>query len=117
LYRSHADYENRIKQLKVDFGVDSFCLRDFWATEAALPVSMLTYNLMIVFRQAVILQKVHHTLATLHHQVLAIEVYWGQPSEHEGKLRPTLSIALARKRRAWFEGLARAGEFALPDPA
>jgi hypothetical protein len=41
LYRGRADYENRIKELKADFGLDSFCLRDFWATEAALSVSML----------------------------------------------------------------------------
>lgn len=117
LYRGRADCENRIKELKADFGLDSFCLRDFWATEAALSVSMLAYNLMSVFRQAVMRQKVNHTLATLHHQVLAVGAYWGQPTEHEGKSKPTLRVALARKRRAWFEGLwARAGEFALPEP-
>jgi hypothetical protein len=36
LYRGRADCENRIKELKADFGLDSFVLRDFWATEAAL---------------------------------------------------------------------------------
>ncbi len=36
LYRGRADCENRIKELKADFGLGSFCLRDFWATEAAL---------------------------------------------------------------------------------
>ena len=41
LYRGRADCENRIKELKADFGLDSFVLRDFWATEAALGVSML----------------------------------------------------------------------------
>jgi hypothetical protein len=71
LYRGRADCENRIKELKADFGLDSFVLRDFWATEAALGVSMLSYNLMSVFRHAVMRQKVHHTLSTLHHQVLA----------------------------------------------
>jgi IS4 transposase len=75
LYRGRADCENRIKELKADFGLDSFCLRDFWATEAALSVSMLAYNLMSVFRQAVMRQKVHHTLATLHHKVLTIGAY------------------------------------------
>lgn len=49
LYRGRADCENRIKELKVDFGLGSFCLRDFWATEAALGVTMLSYNLMSVF--------------------------------------------------------------------
>ena len=52
LYRGRADCENRFKELKADFGLDSFVLRDFWATEATLGVSMLAYNLMSVFRWA-----------------------------------------------------------------
>jgi hypothetical protein len=72
LYRGRTDCENRIKELKADFGLDSFVLRDFWATEAALGVTMLAYNLMSVFRHAVMRQSVHHTLATLHHKVLAV---------------------------------------------
>jgi hypothetical protein len=43
LCRGRADCENRIKELKADFGLDSFCLRDFWATEAAFGVAMLAY--------------------------------------------------------------------------
>ena len=35
-YRGRADCENRIKELKADFGLDTFNLHDFWATEAAL---------------------------------------------------------------------------------
>ncbi len=29
------DVENRIEELKYDFGLDSFCLNEFYATEAA----------------------------------------------------------------------------------
>ncbi len=36
LYRGRADCEIRIKELKSDFGLGSFVLRDFWATEAAV---------------------------------------------------------------------------------
>ena len=42
LYRGRADCvdlgfcQNRIKELKAAFGLDSFVLRDFWATEAAV---------------------------------------------------------------------------------
>jgi len=103
LYRGRADCENRIKELKYDFGLDSFVMRNFWATEAALSVVMLAYNLMSVFRQAVIRQKSHQTLSTLHHKVLATGAYWG--SEKEISERPTLNLAVARKRRPWFEGL------------
>ena len=41
LYRSRADAENRIKELKYDFGFDSFNLDSFYATEAALITSWL----------------------------------------------------------------------------
>jgi hypothetical protein len=109
LYRGRADCENRIKELKADFGLDSFVLRDFWATEAALGVSMLAYNLMSVFRHTVMRQTVHHTLATLHHKVMAVGAFWENPKV-KPKI-PTLRLAVARQRRHWFEGLwANAGE-------
>jgi hypothetical protein len=34
MYNSRADCENRIKELKQDFGLDSYYLKDFWAKEA-----------------------------------------------------------------------------------
>jgi len=109
LYRGRADCENRIKELKADFGLGSFVLRDFWATEAALGVTMLAYNLMSVFRHAVMRQSVHHTLSTLHHKVLAVGAFWdSNPGKSE---KQTFRLAVARKRRPWFEGLwANAGE-------
>jgi hypothetical protein len=108
LYRGRADCENRIKELKADFGLDSFVLREFWATEAALGVAMLSYNLMSVFRHAVLRQKVHHTLSTLHHRVLAVGAMWDDSTKNT---KQTLRLAVARKRRPWFLGLwANAGE-------
>jgi hypothetical protein len=35
LYRSRADAETRIKELKIDYGTDQFCLKGFWWAEAA----------------------------------------------------------------------------------
>lgn len=108
LYRGRADCENRIKELKADFGLGSFVLRDFWATEAALGVAMLSYDLMSVFRHAVMRQKVHSTLSTLHHQVLAVGAMWDDSAHNDP---PALRLAVTRKRRPWFEGLwANAGE-------
>ncbi len=67
---------------------------------------MLAYNLMSVFRQTVLRQKVHHTLATLHHQVLAVGAYWeGDSKKDKPASKPTLRLAVTRKRRHWFEGL------------
>jgi len=109
LYRGRADCENRIKELKADFGLDSFVLRDFCATEAALGVSMLAYNLMSVFHHTVMRQRIHHTLATLHHKVLAVGAFWENPKVKPDM--PTLRLAVARRRRHWFEGFwANAGE-------
>jgi hypothetical protein len=39
------------------FGLDSFVLRDFWATEASLAVTMIRYSLMGVFPRAVLRKK------------------------------------------------------------
>ncbi len=87
-YRGRADCENRIKELKADFGLDSFNLNGFYATEAALGFAMLAYNLMSLFRQAVIRTKTQPTLATLHHQVLAIGSYWNNNPNKNGWFFP-----------------------------
>ena len=99
-YRGRADCENRIKELKNDFGLDSFNLNSFYATEAALGFAMLAYNLMSVFRQAVMRAKIQPTLATLHQQVLAVGAFW-----HRDPNQNQLLLAVSRRRRAWFEGL------------
>lgn len=105
-YRGRADCENRIKELKNDFGLDSFNLNGFYATEAALGFAMLAYNLMSTFRQAVMRAKIQPTLATLHQQVLAVGAFWNSdPKQNQ------LWLAVSRRRRAWFEGLwANAGD-------
>ena len=113
-YRGRADCENRIKELKNDFGLDSFNLNSFYATEAALGFAMLAYNLMSTFRQAVMRAKIQPTLATLHQQVLAVGAFWNRdPKQNQ------LLLAVSRRRRAWFEGLwANAGDPpVLPVPA
>lgn len=104
-YRGRADCENRIKELKNDFGLDSFNLNSFYATEAALGFAMLAYNLMSTFRQAVMRAKIQPTLATMHQQVLAVGAFW-----HRDPKQNQLVLAVSRRRRAWFEGLwANAG--------
>jgi hypothetical protein len=100
LYRGRADCENRIKELKADFGLDSFNMDQFWATEAALGMAMLAYNLMSLFRQAVMRSDVHHTLATLHHKVFALGGFWDPGAD-----KKVLRLAVVRRRRKWFEGL------------
>jgi hypothetical protein len=108
LYRGRADCENRIKELKYDFAADSFCLRDFWATEATLNVVMMAYNLMSLFRQAVLRagvlqsngQDIQHTLKTLRYKLFAKAGY----ITTEGRT-PILKLAIAMRHREWMEGL------------
>ena len=100
LYRGRAEAENRIKELKYDFGFDSFNLKDFYATEAALTCAMLAYNLMALFRTFVLQEKTQKTLSTLRYSTFAIGAYFEKVNN-----KLILKIALNRKRRAWFSGL------------
>lgn len=100
MYRNRADAENRIKEVKYDFGAESFNTHDFWATEAILNFVMLAYNLMSLFRQAVIGTKVQHFMKTLRYKVFAIGAYMIK----DGNSR-VLKLSLAMKRREWFTGL------------
>jgi len=117
-YRGRADCENRIKELKYDFAADSFCLNDFWATEACLNIALLAYNLMSLFRQAVLKasvlqsggQDVQHTLKTLRYKLFAKAGY----TTHEGR-KDILKLCVAMRQRQWIEGLwDRSKTFSLP---
>jgi len=100
LYRGRGDAENRIKELKYDFGFDSFNLNDFFATEAALTFAMIAYNLMSLFRMFVLQEKTQKTLSTLRYRTFAIGAYFEKIND-----KLVLKIALNKKRRVWFSGL------------
>jgi len=109
-YKQRADAENRIKELKYDFGFDSFNLKDFYATEACLNMAMIAYNLMSLFRQAVIQKDVQNTLSTIRYKVMAIGAYMIK----EGNQK-ILKLSLAMKRRESFRGLwTQSNEFNWP---
>jgi hypothetical protein len=54
IYNTRADCENRIKELKYDFGADNFCLKEFFATEASFRFIMMAYNVMALFKHQVL---------------------------------------------------------------
>jgi hypothetical protein len=110
LYKQRADAENRIKELKYDFGFDSFNLNSFYGTEAALNMVMLAYNLMSLFRQSILGVHVQRQMSTLRYRLFAMGGYMVK----EGNQR-ILKLSLAMKRRAWFLGLwDKASLFSLP---
>lgn len=41
IYNTRADCENHIKELKEDFGLEHFCLKSFWGTEASFRFIMV----------------------------------------------------------------------------
>ena len=99
-YRGRADRENWIKEVKADFGLDAFNIRDFWAKEAALSFAMLAYNLMSPLRQDVLRSRIQHTLFPLPGLALCIEGCW-----HHDASQSRLMVSVPRRKRAWFSGL------------
>lgn len=54
MYGGRADSENRIKELKEDLSLDTFCLKSFDATDAAFRMGCVLYNLLAEFRETVL---------------------------------------------------------------
>ena len=100
VYNSRADCENRIKELKQDFGLDSFCLQGFWATEASYRFIMIAYDLMGLFRHFALNHHKRATLKTLKSYCFALGAW---TVDHAN--RTVLKIALPAKRRDWMTGL------------
>jgi hypothetical protein len=105
MYRNRADAENRIKELKYDFGAESFNCKDFWATEATLNFVALAYNLMSLFRQAVIGTKTQNFMKTLRYKVFAVGGYVIKNDSSK-----ILKLSLTMKRREWYLGLFSSAE-------
>ncbi len=100
LYRGRADCENRIKEVKFDFAAEKFNVHDFWATEAALNFVMLAYNLMSLFRQAILKGKTQQFLSTIRYKTFAMGAYMVKNGNAK-----ILKLSLAMQRREWFKGL------------
>lgn len=105
LYLGRADSENRIRELLQDFAISGFVSQKFWATEAAFRFACFAYNLMSLFRQALLGEAAKHTLSTLRTQCFAIGASLGKAG-HKKLLR----VGLPPPRRDWFKGLFAAAE-------
>ena len=98
IYNTRADCENRIKELKYDFGADNFCLKEFYATEASFRFIMMAYNVMALFKHQVLNSTMQ--LKTLRAYCFAIGSWIINHSNEQ-----VLNMALPQKRRAWMDGL------------
>ena len=99
-YKRRGDAENRIKELKEDFGVEGFCLDSFCATEAAMRFVMVAYNLMSLFRQLTHQKQAQPTLSTLRFNCFAV----GSWIENQAE-RMVLKMSVPLKRRQWYDRL------------
>jgi hypothetical protein len=110
MYRHRAEAENKIKELKYDFGFDSFNMRSFYGTEAALSFVMLAYNLMSLFRHCILHSEIQSRLSTLRYNTFAIGSYLVKDGN-----QVILKMALTLKRREWFIGLwQKSNAFSFP---
>lgn len=100
IYNGRADCENRIKELKSDFGLDNFCLNDFWATEASFRFIMLAYNIMALFRHVALNHHNRATLKTLRSYCFALGSWIATHSN-----RTVLKISLPKKKRPWMNAI------------
>src|SRR5436305_40813 len=107
-YKRRGDAENRIKELKEDFGVEGFCLDSFCATEAAMRFVMVAYNLMSLFRQLTLQTQPQPTLSTLRFNCFAI----GSWTVKQGETM-ILNMSVPLKRRQWYDSLFTSIENAL----
>ena len=76
-YTRRADMENRIAELKHDLGAHGFCMKQFFATEAAFRSVLLLFNLLAEFQRAAGLPR-YREPATLRTQVLTCGAILGR---------------------------------------
>ena len=100
LYRGRANCENRIKELKYDYGLDKMNEQSFDATEASLILMTIAYNFMSLFKQVIIGGNVRNRLSTLRYKLLAI------PSTIQKSGNSIIvNMALHMNRRLWIKKL------------
>lgn len=100
LYRGRANAENRIKELKYDYGLDKINQQSFDGTEASLHFIMLAHNILNLFKKVIINERVKQRLSSLRHKMLAIPSYL---KDIDNKL--ILNMALQMNRRQWIASL------------
>lgn len=98
-YNQRAGCEGVIKQLDMDFALDKLCLKKFYATEAAMSLAVMSYNLCVLFQRRLgWMDRV--TAATLRFRLFTTG---GIISKAGG--RTTIRLAVAPDQRDWWRNL------------
>jgi len=98
-YNGRADCENVIKELQSGFALPTLCLQSFWATEAALSLGTLTYNLTVLFQRYLGWQQ----KVTIHTLRFWLFITAGVLSHPAGKT--TIKLAVPLRERDWWKRL------------
>ena len=95
-YNGRAGVENVIKELDYGFALSKLCCKKFWATEAALSLATVTYNLSILFQRHLgWLDRVN--IGTLRFRLFSTA---GLISQTRG--RPTIKLGVDLENRGWW---------------
>ena len=98
----HYRYRNQIKALKEDFGLNSFVMKNYWATEVALTLAMLTANLACLFRRSCLhLRKNHRMQYILQHVLVVPSRYLSNKNEEPDRL----ILYVKGRKRKWLSEL------------
>lgn len=95
-YNGRAGCEEVIKQLDADFALPHLCLKGFWATEAALSLAIVGYNLCTLFQRKLGWQS-RVTAATLRFRLFTTG---GIISNKAG--RTTIRLGVSEEQRQWW---------------
>lgn len=101
-YRSRAADENIIKENTYDFGLEGFSLENFYATEAAMIIRILFYNIINFFRREILPAKESgETLGTLRYKYFVIPGLLGKDG-HKYILRLGIKTKKKRSKIKWI---------------
>ena len=98
-YNGRADCENVIKELQQGFGISTLICKNFFATEAALALAIVAYNLTVLFQRHLGWQ----TKVTIGSLRFWIFVTGGLVAKPAGQT--TVKLAVPEKERRWWKAL------------
>ena len=102
IYRSRAGDENIIKENTYDFGLEGFSLENFYATEAAMLIRILFYNIINFFRREILpKEESKSTLGTLRYQYFIIPASLGK-NGHKYIIRLGIRTKKMRSKIRWI---------------
>jgi hypothetical protein len=95
-YNGRANIENVIKELKHGYGIAGFCCQKFFATEAALALTVFTYNLTALFARHL------GWLEKMTIQTLRFRLFRSAGIISHGQRRTTVRLGIAKEHRTWW---------------